>query len=207
MKSSFKPILFILSSPSGGGKTTVREKLIASDDGLLASISCTSRLPRTIEKDGFDYEFIKTAKFEEMIQASEFLEYAQVHGYYYGTPKKNLQKAEILGKDLLLTIDVQGAWQVKEKYPASCAIMLLPPSRESLYQRLKNRATENNQQIETRLITAAKEIQKVDIFDYLVINDDLRQAVQEVQAIISACRCHREFGRWQAKTTIFEDFL
>ncbi|MCD5401994.1 guanylate kinase, partial [candidate division NPL-UPA2 bacterium] len=184
-----KGTIFVISSPSGGGKTTICRKLLKELPELNYSISTTSRSPRPGEKEGKDYFFISGEEFSEKIRKSEFAEWAKVHGHGYGTPRQFLEEALRSGRDIILDIDVKGALQIKEKYKESRLIFLLPPSLETLAARLKKRKTDDGKEIEKRLARAQEEMAFLKEYDYAVVNRNLSQAVKEVKAIITAERC------------------
>ncbi len=184
-----KGIIFVISSPSGGGKTTICRKLRKEMPELNYSISVTSRRPRSGEKDGKDYFFISEEEFKKKIENSEFAEWAEIHGHRYGTPHKFLEEALRSGQDIILDIDVKGALQIKEKYKKACLIFLLPPSLETLAARLKKRKTDDKKDIEKRLTRAREELAFLKKYDYAVVNQNLSLAVEEVKAIITAERC------------------
>ncbi len=179
----------MISGPSGSGKGTVCQGLFKELANLQLSISATSRKPRGAEQHGVDYYFLTQEQFELMIAGNKLLEWADVYGNYYGTPQQPVVDAVNLGVDVILEIDVQGALQVKSKYADSVLIFLIPPSRAELARRLKNRGTDSSGDVEHRLQWAEREIKEIRKYDYLVINDDLVDAVQRVCAIITAERC------------------
>ena len=176
--------LFVLSGPSGVGKGTLREHALNNAPNLKYSISCTTRKPREGETDGIEYRFIERTKFQEYISQGLFLEYAHVHEDYYGTLKRDVMSELESGHDVLLEIDVQGALQVKEKLPEAVLIFVAPPSVEVLTQRLKGRGTENAESLNVRLSNALKEIALKDKYDYVIVNDDLNSACNELRKII-----------------------
>ena len=176
--------LFVLSGPSGVGKGTLREHALNNAPNLKYSISCTTRKPREGETDGIEYRFIERTKFQEYISQGLFLEYAHVHEDYYGTLKRDVMSELEAGHDVLLEIDVQGALQVKEKMPEAVLIFVAPPSVEILTQRLKGRGTENAESLNVRLSNALKEIALKDKYDYVIVNDDLNSACNELRKII-----------------------
>ncbi|MCD5397414.1 guanylate kinase [candidate division NPL-UPA2 bacterium] len=184
-----KGIIFIISSPSGGGKTTICRELLKQLPELGYSISMTSRSPRLGEKEGKDYFFISKEEFDEKISKGEFVEWAQVHGYHYGTPRPFLEEVLRSDRDIILDIDVQGALQIKKEYKTSCLIFLLPPSLETLASRLRKRKTDDKKEIEKRLGKAQEEITFLKEYDYAIVNQELSQAVEEAKAIIIAERC------------------
>ena len=176
--------LFVLSGPSGVGKGTLREHALNNAPNLKYSISCTTRKPREGETDGVEYRFISHAKFQEYISQGLFLEYAHVHEDYYGTLKSDVMSELEIGHDVLLEIDVQGALTVKEIMPEAVLIFVAPPSVEVLTQRLTGRGTESSSSLEVRLSNALKEIALKDKYDYVIVNDDLDSACEELKKII-----------------------
>jgi guanylate kinase len=187
--------VFIISAPSGSGKTTLTNRLLSLVPGLQFSISYTTREPRGSEQSGREYFFISRGEFENMIAAGEFLEYANVFGNYYGTARRFLEEATRAGKDLVLDIDVQGAHQVKDKMPEAVSIFILPPSREVLERRLRNRSQAENvtsqEVIRRRLEEAAREIEKYPKYDYILVNDQLEESIDQLKAIVLAERAKR----------------
>ena len=180
-----KGFVYILSAPSGTGKTTVGELLLKEIPYLERVITATTRKPREGEKDGVDYYFLSEEEFLKRIEKDYFLEWAKVYKYYYGTPKEEVERITSKGKDALLIIDVQGAFQVKKKLPNAIAIFLLPPSFEELKRRLLKRG---EKEIELRLEWAKSEIPCAKFFDYVVVNDVLERAVEEIKSITVANR-------------------
>ncbi|ADQ15011.1 guanylate kinase [Halanaerobium hydrogeniformans] len=187
-----KGILFVLSGPSGVGKNTVLDELFKEFDGVSYSVSATTREARNGEIEGEDYFFISEDKFKEISADNGFIESALVHGHYYGTPKKFVDKKLSEGEDIILEIDTQGAKQVREKYPDAVYIFLLPPSLEELEHRLDKRGSENNKAKNIRLENARKELKEVHNYDYEVINDSLSKAVSEIKKIIIAEQKRRD---------------
>lgn len=181
--------IFIVSGPSGSGKTTLVETLLKEVPNTIFSVSYTTRLPRSGEQEGREYHFVDRAVFEMMAAHSEFLEWANVYGYLYGTHQSYVALAEKQGKDLVLDIDVQGAQQVKQRLPEAIAIFLVPPSRQELERRIRSRGLDADDAIQRRLQQALVEIQNCGRYDYVVINDDIAQAKAEVRAIALAERC------------------
>jgi guanylate kinase len=184
------PLVLIVSGPSGSGKSTLVQKILEMP-GTLPSVSCTTRARRATEAAGKCYDFVTEAEFDAMVARGAFLEYARVFGKHsYGTPKKWLEESRRRGLDLVLEIDVQGAAQVKEKLPESVAIFILPPSREELERRLRNRGQDSDEEIARRLAKARDEIATFDKFyDFCVVNENMEIAGREVQAIVTALRC------------------
>ena len=187
--SKLGPLVLIVSGPSGSGKSTLVQKILELPDTML-SVSCTTRAPRKTESDGKWYNFISEVEFQGMVERGEFLEYAQVFGKnWYGTPRKSLDDALAQNKDLVLEIDVQGALQVKNKLPRAVAIFVLPPSREDLERRIRERGQDSEDEIHRRLEQARQEILNYNRYDFVIINDDLERAGEEVQQIALASRC------------------
>ena len=180
--------LFITVSPSAGGKTTINRRLVESIEDLKISISYTSRALRPGDREGVDYFFITDAEFAKRIKEGEFIEYARVHEKYYGTSKAELGRLIKSGFDVLLEIDVQGATQIRNKFSDAVSIFILPPGFEALKQRLKARRTDNKQQIEIRLKDAKKELEEAGNYDYIVVNDDVVTAVDDMSSIIRSER-------------------
>lgn len=179
--------VFIISAPSGTGKTTVAKKVLSQLPDLVRVVTYTTRPPRPGEVDGQDYRFISKEDFEKKIKENYFLEYANVYGNYYGTPKRDIEDILSQGKDALLIIDVQGAFKVKSLIPDAVSIFLLPPSFEELKRRIEGRGY-IDKNLEKRLQTAKEEIPCARYFDYIVINDFLNNAVEKVKAIILSYR-------------------
>jgi guanylate kinase len=183
--------LFVISAPSGVGKTTLIRSLLLELPDLKFSVSSTTRPPRHGEVDGKDYHFLTREVFLAGIGAGCFLEWAQVHGEHYGTDGQELNKWLMAGSDVLLDIDVQGARQVRCVYPSSQNIFVLPPSLTVLEQRLQLRGTEPPEKIAARLTAARRELQEAPWYDFIVVNDVLEQAVADLIAIVRALRCRR----------------
>lgn len=182
----------ILSSPSGGGKTTIRRQLLARRQDLGYSVSCTTRAPRPGELEGRDYYFLSRAEFERKRDRGEFAESAQVHGNMYGTLRAEVERVLGQGKHVIMDIDVQGAQQFTRAFPMSVTIFVLPPSADVLLERLRQRQTESKDELVRRLQSALQELQAVDLYQYIVVNDDLEKAVYNVEAIIDAEVSSRE---------------
>ncbi len=183
--------LFVISAPSGVGKTTLVRSLLQELPELEFSVSCTTRPSRPGETDGRDYHFLVREVFLAGVKAGRFLEWAQVHGEYYGTDKLKLDEWLEAGKDVLLDIDVQGARQVRCIFPLAHNIFILPPSWGVLEQRLQARGTEAPDQIASRLSAARREVQEAPWYDFIVVNDVLETAVTDLISIIRAARCRR----------------
>src|SRR5713226_5761990 len=184
------PLVLIVSGPSGSGKSTLVQRLLQMP-GTMASRSCTTRMRRATEATGKCYDFVTTEEFEAMVSRGEFLEYARVFGRHsHGTPKKWLEESRARGLDLVLEIDVQGAAQVKEKLPESVAIFILPPSRQELERRLRDRGQDSEEEIARRLAKSRDEIAQFGkYYDFCVVNEDVERAGREAQAIVVALRC------------------
>ncbi len=181
-------ILFIISAPSGTGKTTLCKQLTASVPGLWHSVSCTTRKPRPGEEHGREYFFIDEKTFQSMIERNEFMEYAHVYGNWYGTPRKALMDKMEQGIDVLLEIDVQGAMQIKKRFEDGVYIFILPPSMEILRSRLQSRASDSPEEILRRLQKVKEEVWSFREYYYIVRNDDLAQSLRELQSIFVAER-------------------
>jgi guanylate kinase len=181
--------LFIVSSPSGGGKTTLISRLLERQpEGLHFSVSHTTRARRNGERDGREYHFVSAREFREMISRDEFLEWAEVHGNLYGTARREVLARLAGGMDVILDIDVQGVRQIKARHPGSIAIFIVPPSAAELERRLRARGLDDEAQIEKRLANAAREIDEAETYDYAIINADLDGALRRLEAIVVAAR-------------------
>ena len=183
--------VFIISAPSGSGKSTLVHRLLASDPGLLFSISYTTRSPRPTETNGVDYNFISRKDFEVRLARGEFLEYAEVFGNYYGTNRETFEMAIHHGKDLVLDIDVQGARQLKVAIPEAISVFVLPPSRTILEQRLRSRSQDSEEVIERRLRGAAEEVRNYSQYDYVLINREIEESAGRLATIVRAERMRR----------------
>jgi guanylate kinase len=181
--------LFIVSSPSGGGKTTLISRLLSRHrDDLHFSVSHTTRAKRLGEEEGREYQFVSARVFREMVNHDEFLEWAEVHGNLYGTAKQEVLPRLQRGQDVILDIDVQGVRQVKAKHASAIAVFLLPPSGVELARRLRARGLDDEAQIETRLANAAREIEEAAHYDYVIINRDLETALADLESVLVATR-------------------
>ena len=180
---------FIISGPSGVGKSTVLAGLFQGREDLYFSVSATTRAPRAGEADGVDYHFIEPETFRQWIGAGEFLEYAEYVGNFYGTPKKYVDAAMDEGKDVILDIEIQGATQVHELRPEVVRIFIAPPSWEELERRLTARGTDSPEKVQKRLLRAKVELENAGQYDYFVINDTVENAVRELRAIMLAEHC------------------
>jgi guanylate kinase len=183
---------FIISAPSGAGKSTLIQLLLSQNANLFFSISHTTRPPREGELDGNEYYFISEQEFQRMIERGEFLESANVHGYFYGTSRQMLNRAELAAKDLVLDIDVQGSAKVKKLLPEATSIFILPPSFEVLRERLVRRQKDTEDQINRRMENARQEIQYAEDYDYIIINHELHAAFDNLSCIIHSQACRRQ---------------
>lgn len=194
--SSSRPVqrglLFVVSAPSGTGKTTVVEHLVKVCPALVQSRSYTSRQRRSGETDGVDYNFVSRPQFEGMVARGEFLEWADVFGNLYGTSRRETDAQLDAGSDVVLVIDVQGARQVRQRMRDAVAVFVLPPSFEALERRLRGRSQDSSGAIARRLETARSEVEAVREYDYVVVNDELDRCVSEICAIVTAERARRE---------------
>jgi len=188
--------VFVISAPSGTGKTTLARRLLREIDRLEFSVSHTTRAPRSGEVDGTDYHFIDRDRFERMVADGEFLEWAQVGDALYGTSRQAVDRMTSSGGDVLLDLDTQGAAAIRRVLPAAILIFIMPPDLESLRARLEARGTESPEALERRIRLAGGEIAKADRYDYIVINDDLQTAFEKLKGIVLAARCRtgRRFG-------------
>ncbi len=185
------PRVLIVSGPSGSGKSTLVQNLHGLPD-LTFSVSSTTRPQRLTESPGKCYDFITEAEFKRRVDSGEFLEYAQVFGrHWYGTPQQQVDEAREGGLDLVLEIDVQGARQVKQKLPEAIAVFIVPPSRQDLERRLRSRGQDSDEAITRRLERARQEIARSAEYDFVIVNDDLQRASDELRAIVVASRCRR----------------
>jgi guanylate kinase len=184
--------LFIISSPSGGGKGTLIRRVLEIVPNIGYSVSFTTRAPREGEMDGKHYNFVSLAEFENLITTGEFLEYAQVHSNFYGTSRGQVEHETAAGIDIILEIDVQGAELVKKAAPDAVSVFILPPSFEVLKARLQSRATEDAEDLQLRLKNSRGEVERYSEFDYVIINDEVEQAVKNLEAVILAERARRD---------------
>ncbi|MDP3439985.1 MAG: guanylate kinase [Azonexus sp.] len=189
--------LYVVAAPSGAGKTTLVRLLLEKEPGVHLSISFTTRDPRPGEQHGREYQFVDTTEFRAMIERQEFLEWAEVHGNFYGTSKKWIADQLTAGADVLLEIDWQGAQQVRSIFPAAIGIFFLPPSMEELTRRLTGRGTDSADVIARRLAAAQAEMRHAGEFDYVIINDQLAQALDDLRAVVRASRL--SFGVQRAR--------
>ena len=176
----------VLSAPSGAGKTTIARALVRDSEDVVFSVSATTRLPRDGEVDGVDYDFLSEMVFRAMIEADEFVEWAEVHGHLYGTSRKALEDALDGGRFLILDIDVQGAIQIRQRVADAVLVFVLPPSADALVERLAERGTEGEDTVARRIENARAELEQASQFDYIVVNENLDQAIDEVRGIVLA---------------------
>ena len=192
--------LFIVSAPSGAGKTSLVHALLDINPHIDLSVSYTTRSPRPGEQDGKDYHFVSRDAFLAMAKRGEFLESAEVYGNLYGTSQTWISQENAKGRDVLLEIDWQGAAQVRRLFPKCISIFILPPSMEALEQRLKGRGKDNNAVIAKRLAAASADVAHVSEFDYVIINDNLNEALRELNAVVLSAKliCAKQLTRHQA---------
>lgn len=181
---SFRPCPLVLAAPSGTGKTTIAHALVDRFDEFVFSVSATTRAPRGDERHGVDYEFLSRERFDAMIAAGELVEWAEVHGHLYGTPRRNLEAAALAGHHAVLDIDVQGARQIRSQFTDAVLVFVFPPSARALWGRLTQRGTEDRSDVERRMRAAGEELASAKGFDYIVVNEDLDEAVARVRQIL-----------------------
>jgi guanylate kinase len=203
--STSQGVLYIVSAPSGAGKTSLVKALLKNDLAIRLSVSYTTRAARPGEVDGRDYHFVDRHRFEQMLAEGEFLEHAEVYGNYYGTSKGSISRDLNAGHDILLEIDWQGANQVKDHFPQSASIFILPPSFSALRTRLKGRGQDSDEIIERRLAAAAHDVAHAEAFDYIMVNDDFDHALLDLVAITRSVRLEaaRQLNRHAA---LFDEF-
>jgi len=183
---------YVVSAPSGTGKTTVLKRVMKELPGMVFSVSYTTRSSRRGEKGGVDYHFISRDEFHDMNQKGAFAEWTEVHGNYYGTSKASLESHLARGGEIILDIDTQGVEQIQEKYLHGVYIFILPPRPADLKERLTRRGSESREMIDLRLRNASKEIERIDHYDYVVINEHIDETVERIRSIIIAERCKRD---------------
>jgi len=184
-------LVFIISAPSGAGKTTLVIEVMRQLPDLQFSVSFTTRLPRPNEKEGEDYHFVSHSLFQKMIEKNEFLEWAEVLGNRYGTPRPDLKKLESEGIDLILDVDTQGAKKVKNEIGQPVLIYVLPPSLKALRERLVNRGVDSLEMVKFRLSSARRDMEEAEGYHYVIVNDCVEEAVEKLKSIIIAERCRR----------------
>ncbi len=198
--------LYIVTAPSGAGKTTLVRLLLENDPGIRLSISHTTRAPRAGERNGIEYHFTDVPDFLDKVREGEFLEWAEVHGNYYGTSRSGIEAALHAGQDVLLEIDWQGAQQVRRWFPAAIGVFVLPPSLDELARRLRQRATDSAETIARRVAAAREEMRHVGEFDYVIINDELPPALHDLLAVVAASRL-RYAAQSQRHAILFSTLL
>ena len=203
--NAHKGVLYIVSAPSGAGKTSLVKALLKADSTIRLSVSYTTRAPRPGEANGRDYHFVSRERFESMLGQQEFLESAEVYGNYYGTSRTGIQRDLAAGRDILLEIDWQGAAQVKQDFPGAASIFILPPSFNALRTRLNGRGQDSVEIIERRLAAAAEDVSHAGEFDYIIVNDDFDEALLDLTAIARSVRLTggRQVRRHEA---LFDEF-
>ena len=189
IKTKKRGLLIVLSGPSGSGKNTVCDEVKKNNKNIWESISMTSRKPRKGEIDGKSYYFVTEEEFKKNIEDDNMLEYAKFAGNYYGTPKKNIQKHLDNGEDVILVIEIQGALQIKQKISHALFVFLLPPSMKELKRRLIDRNTESSSKVMERFERAYKEINELSKYNYVIVNDNVKDAAKKLESIILAERC------------------
>jgi len=182
-------ILFVVSAPSGAGKTSLCRAVSGVVDNLTHSVSYTTRQPRHGEVDGRDYYFVSEERFRAMVSAGDFAEHAEVHANFYGTSKRVLQAMVREGRDVILDIDTQGARQIQQLHGPAVFVFILPPSMAVLEERLRNRRSDREDEIRKRMRRAVDEIRDYALYDYLIVNHDFERALAELRSIITAERC------------------
>ncbi|NVI98116.1 guanylate kinase [Myxococcus sp. AM009] len=185
-------LLLVLSAPSGAGKTTLAHRLLKETPDAVFSISVTTRRPRGKEREGVDYHFVDVATFQSKIERGEFVEWAEVHGHFYGSPQSVVDEARVRKSAAIFDIDVQGGQAIKRKHPDAVTIFVLPPSMEELERRLRDRQTDSDETIRRRMLAARSEIERgIASYDYVVVNDDIERAYGELRSVVVAERCRR----------------
>jgi guanylate kinase len=189
-------ILFVVSAPSGAGKTSLCKAITDSLGNLRHSVSYTTRMPRPGEIDGRDYYFVTEERFQQMVDGGDFAEHARVHSNLYGTTKRVLNDMIREGIDVILDIDTQGARQIKDNYGPAVFVFIMPPSMAILEERLRNRKSDREEEIRKRMRRAVDEIREYTMYDYIIVNRDFERALTELRSVIMAERCHRrQFSR------------
>lgn len=198
----YRGILFVISSPSGGGKGTLIRRVLKDVPGLSYSVSWTTRAPRPGELDGVNYHFVTVEEFERMRDAGGFLEWAVVHGHLYGTALSVVEQDLAEGRDIILEIDVQGAESVRKAMPSVVGVFIMPPSFDVLKMRLLARMTERPEELALRLSNSRAEVERYAEFDYLVLNDEIERAAAQLASIVYAERARRERQEWIARRVL-----
>ena len=198
--------LFIVAAPSGAGKSSIVNAVLARDPRLCLSISFTSRQPRPGERHAEHYHFVSAGEFQRMIDAGDFFEHARVHGDWKGTARQSVLPQLAAGRDVVLEIDWQGARQVRKQVPGAVGIFILPPSRGALEQRMRSRGQDSEETIRRRLAAAREEMSHYDEFDYVVVNEVFEAAVDQVGAIVTASRARRPLQQ-QRHAALIEELL
>jgi len=212
LNTNNRALVFVVSGPSGSGKTSLCAAILERHDWLRLSVSHTTRLPREGEEDGKDYHFVDREVFQELIGKDEFLEWAEVHGYCYGSAADNLETSG-QNQGLMFEVDCNGARQIREKIPDAVFIFVMPSSVQDIVSRIRNRGGMEYDELLVRIDTARNEILQADKFDYLVINDDFPEAVERFQSILVAERCRKEIDiggwveSWQREISVIYDDL
>ncbi len=183
-------VLAVISGPAGSGKSTIAESLIANSENITRAVTATTRTPRAGEKHGIDYIFMSKEEFSNDLDAGKFIEYNEFNNNFYGTPRRELDELIGEGKTVLLVIDVNGATAIKKEFPTAVTIFILPPTESSLKERLSGRGTEDATAIKERLAIAKYEIKKITNYDYLVINDNIDDAIKDTEAILGIVSKH-----------------
>ena len=190
--SLHRGLLLVLSAPSGTGKTTLAGRLVQAHPEAEFSISMTTREPRGAEREGVDYHFVDALTFQRMIERDEFVEWAEVHGNFYGSAQSVVDRVFATGGIAVFDVDVQGGRSIQRRYPEAVLVFVLPPSMAELERRLRERGTESDDAIRRRMLAARSELEQgAQVYDYLVVNDSVEQAYAELEAIVSAERCRR----------------
>lgn len=185
-------LLLVLSAPSGAGKTTLAHRLLKELSDTIFSVSVTTRRPRGKEQDGVDYHFVDVATFQQKIERSEFVEWAEVHGHFYGSSQSVVDEARARKGVAVFDIDVQGGQAIKRKHPDAVLVFVLPPSMEELERRLRDRKTDSDETIRRRMLAARSEIERgIASYDYIIVNDDIERAFQELRSVVVAERRRR----------------
>ncbi|HUL79527.1 MAG TPA: guanylate kinase [Vicinamibacteria bacterium] len=197
--SERRPVVIVVSAPSGAGKTTVLARVLRDLGGIRFSVSHTTRAPRGAERDGVEYHFVDRKAFGRLRDEGALLEWAEVHGNLYGTGKAEIERASAAGVDILLDLDVQGAAQVRRRVEDAVTVFILPPSYDVLEARLRGRGQDDEAAIGRRLAAAGREIDAFEQFDYAIVNEDLDASVEELKSIVRAARCRVAVVRERAR--------